>query len=90
VLAARHAVPLYVCAPVAALDAGVSDGSGLAIAMRPASELLAVAGEPSPPSDTEAIVPLDDVTPAELVNAYVTDRGVLRTPFPAPMLGLAG
>jgi methylthioribose-1-phosphate isomerase len=50
--------------------------------MRPAAELLAVAGEPSPPPDTDALVPLDDVTPAALVAAYITDRGVLRTPFP--------
>jgi methylthioribose-1-phosphate isomerase len=82
VLAARHGVPLYVCAPLAAVDPGVADGSGLAIAMRPAAELLAVAGEPSPPPETDAIVPLDDVTPAELVTAYITDGGVLRPPFP--------
>jgi methylthioribose-1-phosphate isomerase len=82
VLAARHGVPLYVCAPLTAVDAGVEDGSGLAIALRPAAELLSVAGEPSPPPETVAIVPVDDVTPAEFVTAYITDAGVLRPPFP--------
>ena len=81
VLAARHAVPLYVCAPLAAVDAAVRDGSGLAIAMRPAAELLLGGSEPSPPPDTDALVPLDDVTPAELVRAYITDQGVRRPPF---------
>ena len=87
VLAARHGVPLYVCAPLAAIDRGVVDGSGLVIALRPAAELLAVVGEPSPPPDTEALVPLDDVTPAELVTAYITDHGVLKPPFPEPVTG---
>ncbi|MFI5254367.1 MAG: S-methyl-5-thioribose-1-phosphate isomerase [Candidatus Limnocylindrales bacterium] len=82
VLAARHGVPLYVCAPLAALDPGVGDGSGLSVAIRPSSELLAVAGEPSPPPETEALVPLDDVTSADLITAFITDRGVLRPPFP--------
>jgi methylthioribose-1-phosphate isomerase len=82
VLATHHGVPLYVCAPLMAIDAGVADGSGLAIAMRPSAELLVVAGEPSPPPDTDALVPLDDVTPAGLVTAWITDAGVLRPPFP--------
>jgi methylthioribose-1-phosphate isomerase len=81
VLAARHGVPLYVCAPLAAVDAGVPDGSGLAIAMRPAAELLLVGSEPSPPPETDALVPLDDVTPAELVRGYITDQGVRQPPF---------
>ena len=86
VLSARHDVPFYVCAPLAAVDARVSDGSGLAIAMRPAGELLLVAGEPSPPPGTDALVPLDDVTPADLVCAYITDAGVLQPPFPGAVV----
>lgn len=81
VLAARHGVPLYVCAPLAAVDDAVSDGSGLVVAMRPAAELLLVAGEPSPPAGTDALVPLDDITPADLVRAYITDAGVRHAPF---------
>ena len=82
VLAARHGVPLYVCAPLAAVDVRVAEGSGLDILMRPAEELLVVGGEPSPPSDTDALVPLDDVTPAELVSAWITDHGVRQPPLP--------
>ncbi|OGO57498.1 MAG: hypothetical protein A2Z32_12700 [Chloroflexi bacterium RBG_16_69_14] len=81
VLAAHHRVPLYVCAPMAAVDAAVADGTGLVIAMRPAAELLVVGGEPSPPPETDALVPLVDVTPAELVRAYITDQGVRQPPF---------
>ncbi|MGH2406574.1 MAG: S-methyl-5-thioribose-1-phosphate isomerase [Candidatus Limnocylindrales bacterium] len=90
VLAERHGVPLHVCAPLSAVDAGIADGSGLAIAWRPAADVLVVAGEPSPPADTDALVPLDDVTPAGLVADYVTDQGVLRPPFAAALIGSAG
>jgi methylthioribose-1-phosphate isomerase len=81
VLAARHDVPLYVCAPLAAVDGEAPDGSSLIVAMRPAGELLPAAGEAASPAQTDALVPLDDVTPAELVRAYITDAGVLRPPF---------
>jgi methylthioribose-1-phosphate isomerase len=81
VLAARHGVPLYVCAPIAAADAEVSNGADLHVALRPAAELLLVRGEPSPPPDTDALVPLGEVTPGELVRAYITDHGVRQAPF---------
>ena len=83
VLAARHLVPMYVCAPMVAVDMAVPDGSGLAIVMRPATDLLVSAGESAPPATTDALVPLDDVTPADLVRAYVTDQGVHQGPFTA-------
>jgi len=85
VLAARHGVPFHVCAPLAAVDPTVADGAALIIAFRPASELLAVAGEPSPPPETEALVPLVDVTPVDLVTSYVTDGGIVQPPFPEPV-----
>lgn len=84
VMAARHGVPFHVCAPLAAVDPAVADGAALTIAFRPAAALLDVGGEPSPDLGTEALVPLDDVTPAELVTSYVTDGGVLGPPFPEP------
>ena len=80
VLAARHDVPLYVCAPLAAVEGDAADGSGLIVALRPAIELLEAAGDDVPAS-TDALVPLGDITPGDLVRAYVTDEGILRPPF---------
>ncbi len=79
-LAARHGVPLYVCAPMAAVDSTTADGSGFVVPLRAGVELLQAAGDVVPAS-TDALVPLDDITPADLVRAYVTDEGVLQPPF---------
>ena len=49
--------------------------------LRDAAEVLAVAGTRIAPDGAEAWNPAFDVTPAELVTAIVTDRGVHRAPY---------
>ncbi len=79
-VAARHGVPVYVCALRSVVSAAMTSGAEMAIVMRGRHELLAMPGEPAP-EGIDARVPLGDVTPAELVTAYVTDVGVLQAPF---------
>ena len=83
VLAARHGVPFYVCAPTSSVDLGTPDGSWIAIEQRPDDEVLEVRGVRIAPSGTAVRNPAFDVTPAELISGIVTEEGVLRQPYAA-------
>jgi methylthioribose-1-phosphate isomerase len=78
-LAAReHGVPFYVAAPSSTFDFATADGSGIPIEERGAEELRAIDGRAIAAPGAEVWNPAFDVTPAELVTGYITDRG-LRT-----------
>jgi methylthioribose-1-phosphate isomerase len=72
VLAARHDVPFYVAAPVSTIDPQTPSGSEIPIEEREPSEVT---------TDGAAFNPAFDVTPAELVTAIFTERGVLEAPY---------
>jgi methylthioribose-1-phosphate isomerase len=81
VLAARHGVPFYVVAPTSSIDPATPDGSAIPIEERSADEVVTVGGIRIAPADTKVFNPAFDVTPAELVTAIVTERGILRPPY---------
>jgi len=87
VLASRHAVPFYVVAPTASIDLESPDGTAIPIEMRSPGEVVAFQGRRIAPAGTEAINPVFDVTPAELVTAIVTEEGVLRAPYGPALAG---
>jgi methylthioribose-1-phosphate isomerase len=72
VLAAHHAIPLYVVAPTSTLDPATRCGAEIPIEERAAEEVT---------SRFPARNPAFDVTPAELITAIVTEEGVHRAPF---------
>ncbi|MCU0483715.1 MAG: S-methyl-5-thioribose-1-phosphate isomerase [Chloroflexi bacterium] len=81
VLAARHGVPFYVVAPTASIDLDAPDGSVIPIETRVADEVLSIRGRRIAPAGAQALNPVFDVTPAELVTAIVTEAGVLHDPY---------
>ncbi|HKP91810.1 MAG TPA: S-methyl-5-thioribose-1-phosphate isomerase [Thermoleophilaceae bacterium] len=81
VLASRHEVPFYVAAPLSTIDAATATGDEIAIEERDPSEVTRLADRPIAPEGTPAANFAFDVTPAELVAAIVTERGVLRPPY---------
>ena len=81
-LAARHhGVPFYVAAPWSTLDVATATGDDIHIEHRDGDELRRGFGAPVSPYGVPAYNPAFDVTPAELVTAFITDRGVIRPPF---------
>jgi methylthioribose-1-phosphate isomerase len=77
-LAARaHGVPFYVLAPTSTIDPATPDGAGIPIEERSADEVTGWRGARSAPEGVGAWNPAFDVTPAQLITAIVTDRGVL-------------
>ena len=80
VLARHHRVPFYVVAPTPTIDPRAASGRDIPIEERSAEEVLAVGGRSVAPKGARARHPAFDVTPAGLVTALVTERGVLRPP----------
>jgi methylthioribose-1-phosphate isomerase len=77
-LAARaHDIPFYVAAPSSTVDPATANGAAIPIEERSAEEILAWRGQRSAPAGVGVWNPAFDVTPAELVTAIVTDRGVV-------------
>jgi methylthioribose-1-phosphate isomerase len=81
VLAARHGIPFYVCAPLSTVDLATPDGDAIPIEERPAREILEFHGRRVAPPDTIARNPSFDVTPADLLTGIVTEEGVLTAPY---------
>ena len=81
VLAREHNVPFYVVAPTSTIDLSLASGAEIPIEERPPDEVLRVAGVPTAPEGVPAAHPAFDITPARLVTAIVTERGVLRPPY---------
>jgi methylthioribose-1-phosphate isomerase len=90
-LAARHhGVPFYVAAPWSTFDPATETGHQIVIEHRAADELGRGFESPVTPSGVAVYNPAFDVTPAALVTAFVTDRGVLRPPYRFDDAGHAG
>jgi methylthioribose-1-phosphate isomerase len=81
VLAAHHRVPFYVAAPFSTIDPSIASGAEIPIEERDASEVRRVGGQQTAPSASPVFNPAFDVTPAELIAAIVTERGVMRPPY---------
>jgi methylthioribose-1-phosphate isomerase len=76
-LAARDAgVPCYVAAPMSTFDAACPDGRAIPIEERDADEVLLVNGRRIAPEGTAARNWGFDVTPARLIDGFLTDRGL--------------
>ena len=81
VVAARHRIPFYVAAPLSTIDLDCPSGADIPIEERAAREVTHVFDRQIAPSGVRAANPAFDVTPAELVTAIVTERGVVRAPY---------
>ncbi len=81
VMARRHGVPFYVVAPTSTVDLQVANGDAIAIESRDPSEIHSLGGVRTTPEGVGAYNPAFDLTPAELVDAIITETGVLRPPY---------
>lgn len=78
VLAHFHKIPFYVAAPSSSFDLTISDGGKIKIEERSSNEVTDWFGKKTAPLETKVYSPAFDVTPAELVTAYVTEKGIER------------
>jgi methylthioribose-1-phosphate isomerase len=90
-LAARAAgIPFVVIGPTSTVDLACPTGEAIEIEERDQAEVLRVGETPVAPPETICRNPAFDVTPAELVSALVTERGIVRNPQPRSVAALFG
>jgi len=90
-LAARAAgIPFVVAGPTSTIDSTIASGDEIVIEERGAEEVLHAGGALLAPDDTPCRNPAFDVTPAGLVTALVTERGVAAPPTRASLAALLG
>ena len=80
VLAHEHGVPFYVAAPLSTFDLSIPSGEHIPIEERPAEEVTHLQGVRIAP-EVDVANPAFDVTPARLITAMITERGVARPPY---------
>ncbi len=78
ILAGFHKIPVYVAAPSSSFDPAITQGSDIKIEERSSSEVTDCFGTRTAPSDAKVYSPAFDVTPAELISAYITEKGITR------------
>ena len=81
VLACHHRLPFYVAAPFSTIDPSLASGAEIPIEERAAAEVRSVGGVATAPGASPVYNPAFDVTPASLISAIVTERGVFRAPY---------
>jgi methylthioribose-1-phosphate isomerase len=90
IAARHHGVKVMVVAPASTVDLDMADGAGIDIELRDEGELTALAGVATAATGVRAWNPVFDVTPAGLIDAIVTERGVIERPTPGALAALLG
>ncbi|OZG71038.1 S-methyl-5-thioribose-1-phosphate isomerase [Hahella sp. CCB-MM4] len=80
VLARQHGVKFMVAAPSSTIDFSLTSGDLIPIEERDEDELKSLQGINIAPTGARAFNPVFDVTPAHLIDAIVTERGVVLSP----------
>ncbi len=80
VLARHHGVGFMVALPTSTIDMAAAGGEDIPIEERPSEEVTQFRGADIAPRGVKAVNPVFDVTPAELVDVLVTEKGVVERP----------
>jgi methylthioribose-1-phosphate isomerase len=88
IVAVYHRLPFYVVAPCSTIDHATPTGDQIPIEARTQDEVLWAWGERLAPAGAEAINLAFDVTPAGLITAIVTERGILQPPYDVAIAGI--
>jgi len=80
IAARHHGVKFMVVAPTSTVDLATPDGDHIPIEQRGAPEVLSAGGMRIAPEGAHAWNPAFDVTPAALIDAIITEKGVLLAP----------
>jgi len=77
VLAKEHSVPFYVAAPSTTIDMSIRSGDEIPIEHRSPQEVIFVGKKRAVPEGVPVMNPAFDVTPARLITAIITEKGVV-------------
>lgn len=85
VLAARHGIPFYVACPLSTIDLNIASGDQIPIEERAPSEVTGFRDTQWAAAGVQVRNPSFDVTPADLVTALITEKGVIHAPNKAKL-----
>lgn len=78
IVAKRFGIPFYVAAPISTFDFNTKTGKDIVIEQRSEEEVTMVKDIRIAPVGSKALNPAFDVTPAELVTGFITEKGILK------------
>lgn len=78
VLARAHQIPFYIAAPSSTFDLEIASGVEIPIELRDSREITHAFGKQTAPSGVKVYNPAFDVTPAELISAIITEKGLIQ------------
>jgi methylthioribose-1-phosphate isomerase len=81
IAARHHGIPFYVAAPWSTFDLATPSGDTIEIEQRHPDEVRRGLGVLTAPADVAVYNPAFDVTPAALITAFISDRGIHRPPY---------
>ena len=83
VLAKYHGIPFYIAAPQSTFDLKIKNRAGIKIEMRQAVEVAKILFKKSvAPEQSKVLNPAFDVTPHQLISGIITEKGIVRPPYP--------
>jgi methylthioribose-1-phosphate isomerase len=80
-IAKAHNVPFYVAAPFSTFDLSLESGDLIPIEERDANEIICGFGKQTAPVETNVFNPAFDVTPSSLIDAFITEKGIIYPPY---------
>ena len=78
IVAKHFGIPFYVAAPASTFNLDMGSGKEIVIEQRSQEEVTMMNGVRIAPSQSQALNPAFDVTPADLVTGFITEKGILR------------
>jgi methylthioribose-1-phosphate isomerase len=91
VLCKHHRIPFYIAAPLSTFDLKLKNGKAIPIEERSGKEVTEMFfKKPAAARDIKVFNPAFDVTPHGLISAIITERGVIRPPFPEKIAVVGG
>lgn len=90
ILAKHYGLPFYVAAPTSSIDLTLPTGDQIPIEQRDPTEISQGFGRQTAPDGVNFFNPAFDVTPADLVTAIITEKGIATAPYSESLQRLAG
>ncbi|MCL4509511.1 MAG: S-methyl-5-thioribose-1-phosphate isomerase [Bacteroidetes bacterium] len=81
ILCKEHKIPFYIAAPISSFDISAKSGEDIPIEERSPDEVTHFQSCRSAPENISVYAPAFDVSPADNIAAFVTERGIIRRPF---------
>jgi methylthioribose-1-phosphate isomerase len=86
VCAQEFEIPFYIAAPLSTIDMHTPSGAEIPIEQRNPDEIRKGFGKQTAPSDVHVYNPAFDVTPARYIAGIITEKGIIRPPYPKNIL----